>query len=101
MEEYADLVKQAVYEVEDLRAAIEYDEEFMGGAETFIDRLDSQIRKLHDSFTDGSYRFGEQDLPFMSIVRRVGPQLLPFKTLLVRINDTHTQGIENVQGNSD
>ena len=37
--EFLQLIMQALDEVEDLRAAIEYDEEFMGNASIFIEPL--------------------------------------------------------------
>ena len=37
LDEYKDWVKQALFEVEDLRASVEFDEEFMGDALIFLD----------------------------------------------------------------
>ena len=42
-EEYVELVKQAVFEVEDLRAAIEYDMDGMADSSGFIDELEHHI----------------------------------------------------------
>ena len=94
MQEYQDLIKQALFEVEDLRASLEFDEEFMGEAIVFLDPLEASIRELHRSVTDGLYRFSKQNLPFMSIVNNTDANLLPFKTLLIRINETHLHGLE-------
>ena len=66
-----------------------FDEEYMGDVLLFIDRLEADIRALDQSIVDGSYRFEQKDLPFMAIVNQVDSALLPFKSLLARINQTH------------
>ncbi len=35
MQEYQDLIQQALFEVKDLRASLEFDEEFMGDPSSF------------------------------------------------------------------
>ena len=97
MQEYRDLIEQALYDAQELRASIEFDEEFMGDALVFLDPLEASIRELLHTVKDGSYAFSEQNLPFMSIVYETPGSLLPFKQLLIRINDTHTQGLETDQ----
>ena len=78
MHEYQDLIQQALFEVKDLRASLEFDEEFMGDAIVFLDPLEAGIRELHRSITNGHYRFSEQNLPFMNIVNSTDASLLPF-----------------------
>ncbi|RMG30800.1 MAG: general secretion pathway protein GspF [Gammaproteobacteria bacterium] len=92
-EEYVSLVENALFEIEDLRAAAEYDEDSMGGVLKFIDELESQVRALRDRMADGTYRFEDRDLPFMKLVKRTDDRLLPFKQLLVIINATHRKGL--------
>lgn len=94
VEEYIDLVKNALYEVEDLRASIEYDNEGMHDAPIFLEKLETAVRGVYDAMVDGSYAFGRDDLGFMSIVRDADEGALPFKYLLVRINETHKHGLE-------
>jgi hypothetical protein len=94
VDEYVDLVRQALDEVFDLRAAMEYDEDSMGKAIEFIDQLEAGLQGLYRSMQDGSYRFATGDLPFMGMVRDADERLLPFKNLLVRINETHLKGLE-------
>lgn len=94
MQEYRDLTEQALHDVQELRASIEFDEEFMGDALVFLDPLETHIRDLHRAIIDGQYQFSKQNLPFMSIVYETPGSLLPFKQLLIRINDTHTQGLQ-------
>ena len=95
MQEYQDLIKQALFEVEDLRASLEFDEEFMGDAIVFLDPLEARIYELLRSVTAGDYQFSEQNLPFMEIVNSTNENLLPFRTLLIRINETHIHGLES------
>ena len=94
MEEYQELIRQALFDVMDLRASVEFDEEFMGEALVFIDPLETYIRELKQAVTEGSYRFSKQNLPFMPIVYQTPGSLLPFKQLLIQINETHIHGLE-------
>jgi hypothetical protein len=93
MKEYLDLITQALFEIQDLRASVEYDEEFMGDARVFLDPLEASVRKLHRSVSEGHYKFSDQNLPFMSIVNTTDTTLLPFKPLLIRINEIHRYGL--------
>jgi hypothetical protein len=94
MKEYIGIVKEALYEIDDLRASVEYDEEYMEGALSFINDLDAGVRRLLQSLEDGSYEFGKGELPFIDIVRNVSDNLLPFKHLFMRIELTHKQGLD-------
>ncbi|MBT9613970.1 MAG: hypothetical protein IV108_11975 [Burkholderiales bacterium] len=94
-DEYLDLVHQAVYEIDEMRACIDED----AGDEDaeiyiqFIDPLDAQLRKLFDDMTSDRYEFQhDTDLPFMAIVKRYG-RAIPFRTLLETINRTHRKGV--------
>jgi len=93
-EAYVNLVKQALFEIDDLRAAIEYDMEGMQGSIGFVDDLERAVRQVYDAMVDGSYEFQNKDLPFMEIVRQQGVFSLPFRDLLNLINDTHRKGLD-------
>lgn len=93
-EEYVDLVEQALFEIGDLRAAVEYDMESMGAATEFLEDLERDMRALRAAMADGSYRFADEDLPFMNLVRKADERVLPFKLLLLKINETHREGLE-------
>ena len=93
-EEYVDLVDQALFEIEDLRAAAEYDMDSMGAATEFLEDLERDVRALRASMADGSYQFGKQDLPFVKVVAKQDERILPFKQLLLKINETHREGLE-------
>jgi len=66
----------------------------MGGALEFVGDLEKAMRALRASMADGSYRFGEEDLPFMKIVAPQDDMLLPIKPLLRVINETHRNGLD-------
>ncbi|MBI3560774.1 MAG: general secretion pathway protein GspF [Gammaproteobacteria bacterium] len=93
-EAYIDLLKQAVFEVEELQASFEFDAEGMGGVTDFIDELTRQVKAVYQSMQAGTYEFKDQDLPFMATVRRNDGVFLPFRDLLNLINDTHRNGLE-------
>lgn len=93
-EAYVDLVDQALFEIEDLRMAAEYDMDSLGAATEFLAELERDVRKLRDSMADGSYRFGKEDLPFLRVVAHQDERVLPFKQLLLKINETHIHGLE-------
>lgn len=93
MDEYLDLVHQAVYEMDELRACIDDDMEEMETYLPFAEKLDAQLRALFDEMTGGCYGFpSDTDLPFMAIVQRFGMHI-PFKDLLQTINRTHRRGL--------
>ena len=93
-EAYVNLVKQAMFEIEELRSAIEYDMEGMQDSAAFVDDLEKSVKKIYDTMVDGSYSFQDRDLPFMEIVRQYGMFSLPFRDLLNLINDTHRKGLQ-------
>ena len=93
-EEFVDLVDQALFEIEDLRMAAEYDMDSMGAATEFLEELERDVRRLRDSMADGSYRFGKENLPFVKVVEQQDERILPFRQLLLKINETHLQGLD-------
>lgn len=93
-EEYVDLVDQAIFEIEDLRLAAEYDMDSMGAATEFLSELEHDVRRLRESMADGSYRFGRENLPFVKVVEQQDERILPFKQLLLKINETHLKGLD-------
>jgi hypothetical protein len=94
VEEYVDMVQQAVFEVEELYMAAEFDMESMGSTANFVDDLNKTLKALLSSMEDGSYQFQNKDLSFMGIVEKENEKSLPFKFLLRRINETHRFGLE-------
>lgn len=94
-EAYIELVRQAIIDTEELRSAVEYDEEFMGGAEAIAATLENGLKALYASLSDGSYQHADADLGFMEIVNTAPEVWLPFKPLLRLINQTHRLGLDN------
>lgn len=92
-EEYADWVKNAMFELDDLKNCLLYDMEEMQRFPAYIEPLEEGIRQVYDAMCDGSYRFGREDLMFMEVLRRFEDQI-PFHTLLKQINETHRKGLE-------
>ncbi|VAX12783.1 hypothetical protein MNBD_GAMMA24-1773 [hydrothermal vent metagenome] len=97
LEKYIDLVEQALFEVEELRFSVEFDEEFMEGALNFVGILEQQLIGLLTSLKEERYEFTDEDLPFMTIVRGQSNLILPFKGLLNLINNTHRKGLETAE----
>lgn len=97
-EEYVDLVDQALFEIEDLRMAAEYDMDSMGDASEFLDQLERDVRKLRESMADGNYQFGKENLPYVKVVEKQDERILPFKLLLLKINETHIKGLDVEDG---
>ena len=94
MEEYLELVKSALFDVEELRMSMEFDSEFMEGSLPIIGQLEKDLRNLQTALTDGSYEFEDTDLPFMPIVESQRNVMLPIKPVLRHINEIHRKGLQ-------
>jgi len=92
-EAFKELVQQAIYEVEDLRMSIEYDMEFMEDALGLVEPLDKILREVLSALDGADYPFGGPPLAYMSFIDRQPNTILPFKTLLKQVNDTHINGL--------
>jgi hypothetical protein len=95
MDEYIDLVHEAVYELDELRLSIEEsspEDEWERYGE-LLELLDAQVRRLYEDLTSGRYRFRPgEDLPFMPLVERLGKEV-PVRPLLEAINRVHRRGL--------
>lgn len=93
-DDYVEMVRQAIYEVEELRACIDYDNESLSHLAPFVNDLERHINKVYDDMKQGTYTFQPNaDLPFMEIVNRWG-DAIPFYQLLTVINQTHREGLD-------
>lgn len=92
-QEYIEWVKQAVFEVQDLRECLEYELEDMSKFPAFLDPLQESINGVYQAMTSGTYHFGREDLSFMGILSHYSGEI-PFHTLLKQINETHRRGLE-------
>lgn len=94
VEEYVAWVKDAVYEVEDMRASIEYDEEGMGASKPYIEEIERSLKEVLALMSAGDYCWNTGDLSYVPVIRDLDESVLPFRQLLIRINDTHKAGLE-------
>ena len=94
VDEYIALIKDAVYEVDEMRASIEYDEEGMGEGSKFIDELESNLKEIYNSMLSGDYCWRTGDLKYMELIRHMDEGVLPFRSLLIQINETHKKGLK-------
>lgn len=93
-EQYVELVKQTIFELEDIVESLGFDVDAIEGVPAYLEILLKELRGLRDSMRDGSYQFDRHDLPFMRVVKQYSEQELPCIRLLYRINETHRQGLE-------
>jgi hypothetical protein len=93
-QEYVDLVKQTIYELEDILEASGFDVDTIDSNTRFVEILLKELRELRASMADGSYQFGRNDLPFMRIVKKCTEKELPCIRLFYRINQTHREGLD-------
>jgi len=95
LNELIDLVHEAVYEVDELRACLEHDDEEASTYTPYLDTLDTMLRALHESMTSGQYGGAGQgtDLDFMPLFKK-HERDIPFRELLRTINATHREGYE-------
>lgn len=91
---FLDLLHQAVYEVDELRACIEDDPEEMERYMSFLDPLDIQLRQLFEEARQGQLQgFGlGQDLPYMPLFVRFERDI-PFRELLRTLNAAYREGL--------
>ena len=92
-DEYIEWVRQAVFEVGDLRDCLEYEMEEMGRFPAWLDALEQGIKDVFEAMREGRYAFGREDLPFMDIAEAHGDEI-PFNSLLLQLNETHRRGLD-------
>ncbi len=92
-EEYAEWVKNAMFEVGDLKDCLLYETEVMRSFPDYLEPLESGIKEVYDAMCEGHYSFGREDLPFMEVALKHADDI-PFHTLLKQINETHRKGLE-------
>jgi len=92
-EEFVEWVKQAVFEVGDLRECLTFELEDLDRFPAFLDPLEEGIKEVYRSMSEGTYRFGREDLPFMGVAEKHAEEV-PFHLLLKQINETHRKGLD-------
>jgi hypothetical protein len=95
MGEFISLIDMAMDELDDLRAAIEYDEEFMGDSLKLIEPINTSLNQLMQELKGGQYDFKDNsELNFITIIKNTPTHLLPCAPVLLQINKTHTKGLD-------
>lgn len=92
-EEYAEWVKQAMFEVGDLKDCLLYEMEDLQRFPGYIEPLEEGVKQIYEAMVNGTYQFGREDLSFMEVLRLHEDQI-PFHTLLKQINETHRKGLD-------
>ena len=92
MEEYQDMVRQALLEVQELGHAAEFDE--MAEVDDLVSRLRESLESLLARLEDRTYEFSKEGLEFLPLLEAHDVDVLPFRHLLQRINRTHTEGLD-------
>ncbi len=93
VDQYVEWVRQAVFEVGDLRDCLEFELEDLDRFPAFLDPLEQGIKDLYESMKAGNYSFGREDLPFVDLAEKYADEI-PFVTLLKQINETHRKGLK-------
>ena len=88
------MVDPALFEIEDLRLSADYDMVSLGCATEFLEQLEREVGKLRESMADGSYQFGNENLPYVRVVEQQDERILPFIMLLLIIHETHIKGLD-------
>ena len=96
-EEYAEWVKQAMFEVGDLKDCLLYEIEDLQRFPAYIEPLEDGVKQVYEAMVSGTYQFGRGDLVYMEILRRYEDQI-PFHSLLKQINETHRKGLDVPDG---
>ncbi|HHB11787.1 MAG TPA: hypothetical protein ENK62_01135 [Chromatiales bacterium] len=96
LEAFHELVKQALFEIDELRAAVEYelDEEGPPPELELLGPIRAELEELLARLDAGSYDFGGEPLRYMAHIQALDTPGLPIRPLLLRINDTHCHGLE-------
>lgn len=92
-DEFIDLINQALDDVDDLRAAIEYDEEFMENAAMLVEPISVELNKLQVAVRNDEYLTGDDGwLDFVAALQNTDHHAVPFWPLLKLILETHQRG---------
>ena len=92
--EYVSMIEQALDDIWDIRQSMEFDGEGIVEMGTFIDELETSLKDIYQSMKDETYEYATGDFPFMAALDNYHSSMLPFRYLLVRINETHMKGLE-------
>jgi len=96
VDDYVELINQALFEVDDLILCAEDEGESDAEFSTMMPDLraiEAGLKALHAEILGGRYVIGRgEDLPFMPVVQKVRKRL-PIVTLIDAINAAHKKGL--------
>ncbi len=93
-QEYIELVEQALFEVDDLRAAAEWDDDEENALLSLASTLASHLIHLREQLVNHTDRSGNgEELPLLAVARHHAQQI-PFKGLLDTISQTYRLGLD-------
>ncbi len=96
LDELIEIINQALDEVEDLRAAIEYDEEYVGESSIIVEPVSNGLSHLLAAVYNDSYQPGEGNwLDFLDTLRHKDHRAVPFWPLLEIVIETHEKGFKS------
>lgn len=94
-QELVEIINQALDEVEDLRAAIEYDEAYLGGSSIIVEPVSKGLSQLLAAINSDEYIPGQGNwLAFLDAIRSMDHRAVPFWPLLKLIIETHDKGYQ-------
>ena len=92
-DELIELINQALDAVEDLRAAIEYDEDYVDDNSLIVEPLSRGLFDALIAIRNDEYQPGQGDcFDFLDNIRDMDHRAVPFWPLLRRIIETHEHG---------
>jgi tetrahydromethanopterin S-methyltransferase subunit A len=95
VDDYVELINQALFEVEDLILCAEdegEDDNEFSIMTPDLRVIEAGLKALHAEILGGDYAIGRgEDLPFMSVVQKVRKRL-PIVSLIDAINSAHKKG---------
>ncbi len=99
-DELISLIKQTLDEVEDLRAAIEFDEEFMAESSVIVEPLKNGLTQLLAEINTGQYQTREgNSLDFINVLKDIDHRAVPCWPMLRLILETHQSGYQQADSN--
>jgi len=96
VDEYVELINQAIFEIEDLILCAEdegVDDNEFSMMTPDLRVIEDGLKALQAELLGGDYAIGRgEDLPFMPVVQKVRKRL-PIVVLIDAINNTHKKGL--------
>jgi len=94
-EEFICLHNQALYDIFDLRAGMEFDDVFMDDAPLIVKPLNNGLTRLMNAVKSGQYEPGKEDrLDFLHVFKNTDQRVIPSWPAPKLIPNTHTEGYQ-------